>query len=137
VNHRPGCTFGPGSYRIELISGSRRYCQSEDEVKAAYALLPLDAIKRVARDGYCLDAHEVDSPDVLDAERFLNMPQNDAMRELGVESDEEYLRAYRAVEDAVLARDRAISAGAVDRPSIVIKKKGGRVADVAALQVPR
>jgi len=133
VNHRPGCTFGPGSYRIELISGSRRYCQSEDEVKQVYSLMIADTIKRVARDGYCLDPHERDSPDVLDADRFLRMPRDDAMRELGDISEQEYLRAYRAVEDAVLARDRAISAGASERPSIVIKKKGRRVTDITTL----
>ncbi|HYW88424.1 MAG TPA: hypothetical protein VFB50_11675 [Chloroflexota bacterium] len=138
MQHRPGCSFGPGLYRIELISGNRRYCQSEAEVKAAYALLPLDAIRRVARDGYCLDPLELpESPHVLDGEAFLNMPEIDARHALGDISAEEYQRAYRAIEDAVLARDRAVSAGASDRPSIVIKKKGRRVADVAALQVPR
>ena len=137
MNHRAGCTFGPGLYRIELISGSRRYCQSEDEVKQVYSLMIADTIKRVARDGYCLDPHEYDSPDVLEGEAFLNMPEHEARDALGGITSEEYQQAYRAVEDAVLARDRAMSAGARDRPSIVIKKKGRRVADVAALQVPR
>jgi hypothetical protein len=127
--HRPGCTFGPGGYRIELISGTRRYCQSEDELKRAYALLPLDAIRRVARDGYCLDEDAGSSPDVLDGEQFLNMPKEAAQEALGGVTDAEYAKAYRAVEDAVLARDRAVAAGSSDRPSIVIKKKGRRVLD--------
>jgi hypothetical protein len=38
------------------------------------------------------------------------------------------------VEDAVLARDRAVAAGASDRPSIVIKKKGRRVLDALSPQ---
>src|SRR5215471_4316446 len=138
MDHRSGCSFGPGFYRIELISGARRYCQTEADVKTVYSLLLLDTIKRVVRDGYCLDPLErMDSPDVLDGERFLNMPQAEAMQALGGVSEQEYQQAYRAIEDAVLARDRAISAGARDRPSIVIKRKGRRVADVAALQVPR
>src|SRR5215471_12117805 len=125
MDHRPGCSFGPGFYRIELISGARRYCQTEADVKTVYSLLLLDTIKRVVRDGYCLDPLErADSPDVLDGERFLNMPKDEAMRALGDISEQEYVRAYRAVEDAVLARDRAVATGASDRPSIVIKKKG-------------
>jgi len=115
------------------MSGTRRYCQDEHEVRQAYALLLLDTIKRVARDGYCLDPLEAaPSPHVIDGETFLNMPQKDAQEALGGLSDEEYVRAYRAVEDAVLARDRAISSGACDRPSIVIKKKGTRVLDAMA-----
>jgi len=130
MDHRPGCTFGPGYYRIELISGARRYCQTEEEVKRAYALLLTDTIRRVSRDGYCLDPLERGDPDVVDGERFLNMPRAQAMHELGIGDEAEYVRAYRAIEDAVLARDRAVATGAADRPSIVIKKKGKQVLDV-------
>jgi hypothetical protein len=130
MNHRPGCTFGPGFFRIELISGTRRYCQDEDQVRQVYSLLLLDSIKRVSRDGYCLDDDHGVSPDVLEGEHFLNMPKIDAMRALGDISEVEYAQAYRAIEDAVLARDRAVAAGASDRPSIVIKKKGHQVHDV-------
>ena len=137
MSHRSGCSFGPGFYRIELISGTRRYCQTEAEVKQVYALLLLDTIKRVARDGYCLDEPQAEaSRGVLDGELFLNMPENEARRALGDVTHDEYVRAYRAVEDAVLARDRAVAAGAADRPSIVVKKKGREVADVAALRLP-
>ena len=129
MDHRPGCTFGPGFYRIELISGARRYCQTEEEVKRAYALLLTDTIRRVSRDGYCLDPLERAAPDVVEGERFLAMPQTQAMDELGI-GEAEYVTAYRAVEDAVLARDRAVAAGSPDRPPIVIKKKGKRVLDV-------
>jgi hypothetical protein len=135
VKHRQGCTFGPGFYRIELISGSRRYCQDEEQVRAAYSLLIADTVKRVARDGYCLDPLEAEaSPHVIDGETFLHMPQKQAQEALGGVSEAEYARAYRAVEDAVLARDRAIASGAADRPSIVIKKKGKVVLDAMAAQ---
>jgi hypothetical protein len=133
MNHRPGCVFGPGFFRIELISGARRYCQDEDQVRQVYSLLLLDSIKRVARDGYCLDPLEAEfgqSPHVIEGEQFLNMPKIDAMRALGDISEAEYAQAYRAIEDAVLARDRAVAAGASDRPSIVIKKKGRMIHDV-------
>jgi len=130
MSHRSGCTFGPGFYRIVLSDGARRFCQDEREVVFACSLLREGAIRKVQRDGYCLDQSDLESPHVLDGERFLHMPQRDAMRELGGVSVEEYAQAYRAVEDAVLARDRAIASGATDRPSIVIKKKGREVSDV-------
>jgi hypothetical protein len=131
MNHRPGCTFGPGFFRIELISGTRRYCQDEDQVRQVYSLLLLDSIKRVARDGYCLDPLEAGpSPHVIEGEQFLNMPKEAAQEALGGATDEEYAQAYRAIEDAVLARDRAVAAGSTDRPSIVIKKKGRMIHDV-------
>ena len=102
-------------------------------MRQVYALLIQDTIKRVARDGYCLDPLEAEaSPHVIDAETFLNMPKTEAMRALGDVTEQEYIQAYRAIEDAVLARDRAISSGASDRPSIVIKKKGQRVLDALA-----
>ena len=137
MNHRPGCTFGHGFFRIELRSGERRFCRDEQEVEQACALLTTSVIRRVVRDGYCMDDDHGESPDVIQGERFLAMSKTDAMEAMGGISEAEYLRAYRAIEDAVLARDRAISGGAIARPSIVIKKKGRRVADVAALQVPR
>jgi hypothetical protein len=61
----------------------------------------------------------------MDGETFLAMPREDAMRELGVESESEYARAYRAIEDAVLARDR-LHHGGSERPSIVVKKRGAK-----------
>jgi hypothetical protein len=116
--------FGPGFYRVELEDGTRRFCQTEDEVELLHKLLPADAVRRCTRDGYCLDEPEYASPDVIDADTFLAMPREAAMQALEVETEADYMRAYRAVEDAVLARDRA-GGGA----SIVIKRKGRRVLD--------
>ena len=129
--HRRGCTFGPGYFRIVLSDGGRRFVDTEVQVEAVRRLLPHGAMLKVQRDGYCLDQDDLESPHVIDGERFLNMPQHDAMRELGGISEQEYVRAYRAVEEAVLARDRAVAAGSPDRPSIVIKKKGHPVLDAA------
>ena len=138
MNHRPGCTFGSGFYRLEMSRGYRRFYQTQAELEHGVALLHGSVIRRVVRDGYCLDELPSQaSPHVIDGEAFLNMAENDAREALGGVTAEEYVRAYRAVEDAVLARDRAVAAGAADRPSIVIKKKGRKVADVAALQVPQ
>jgi hypothetical protein len=128
--HRSGCTFGPGFYRVVLTDGGRRFCQSEGEVQFVSHLLPQGSVRRVQRDGYCLDGDVGGTPDVLSAERFLDMDRVDAMRELGLETEAEYVRTYRAVEDAVLERDR-LHHGALERPSIVIKKKGRRVVDAA------
>jgi len=131
MTHRPGCTFGSGFYRLEMQSGYRRFYQSQAELEHGVALLHGTAIRRVVRDGYCLDELPSQaSPHVIDGEAFLNMPENDAREALGGVTQEEYVRAYRAVEDAVLARDRAIAAGSADRPSIVIKKKAVPVGDV-------
>jgi hypothetical protein len=126
MSHRPGCTFGTGFYRITLSDGGVRYCQTTDEVEFVHRLLPHYAVKRVQRDGYCLDQDDLRSPDVIDGERFLHMPQREAMRELGIDSEADYLRAYRQIEEAVLANDRRGG-----QASVVIKKKGKEVFDVA------
>jgi len=126
--HREGCTFGPGFYRLEYESGGRHFYQSEAELHYGLRLLVGASIRRVVRDGYCLDAPEGGTPDVIEGETFLAMSREDGMRELGIETEADYARAYRAVEDAVLARDRAQHAG--NPPSIVIKKKGRKVNDV-------
>ena len=86
---------------------------------------------KVQRDGYCLDQDDLESPDVMDGERFLNLPMAEAMAELGLDDESEYVRAYRSIEEAVLARDRHVAAGH-DRASVVIKKKGKTVLDVHA-----
>ena len=130
--HRRGCTFGPGYFRVVLADGGRRFVETETQVEAVRRLLPAGAMVKVQRDGYCLDQDDLESPDIIDGERFLHMPQDDAMRALGGVTEQEYVRAYRAVEEAVLARDRAVAAGARDRPSIVIKKKGKQVLDLSA-----
>ena len=104
------------------------YFESQAELELAYQLLPPGHAGHVQRDGYCLDGQapsKPGTPDVLDGEAFLAMRREDAMRELGVESEAEYARAYRAIEDAVLARDRLHHSRA-ERPSIVVKKRGAK-----------
>jgi len=128
MNHRRGCTFGPGLYRIVLADGGRRFVDTEQQVEAVRRLLPSGAMLKVQRDGYCLDQDDLESPDVIDAERFLHMPREQAMAELGLTREADYTRAYRQLEDAVLAADHAVAAGG-DRPSIVIKKRVVRVHD--------
>ena len=130
AGHRQGCTFGPGLYRIVLSDGGRRFCQTETEVAAVRRLLPAGAMLKVQRDGYCLDQEDLESPDVIDGERFLNLPQAQAMAELGIDSEADYVRAYRAIEEAVLARDRNVAEGR-DYASVVIKRKGKPVLDAA------
>ena len=68
------------------------------------------------------------TPDVIDGARFLGLSQRDGMRELGVTREADYIRAYRDVEAAVLARDNRESQGGVRAP-IVVKRKGARVHD--------
>jgi hypothetical protein len=129
-NHRPGCVFGPGFYRIVLSDGGRRFCQSEQQVEAVRRLLPAGAMVRVQRDA-CLDPLEPDQDGrgVVDGEAFLNMPREQAMAELGIATEADYARAYSAIEAAVLAADRAAADGR-DRPSVVIKKRGTPVHDL-------
>lgn len=133
MSHRPGCTFGPGLYRILLSDGGRRFVETETQVEAVRRLLPAGAMLRVQRDGYCLDPPDADEATrgVIDGERFLNMPREQAMTELGISNEGDYARAYRAIEEAVLARDRAVAEGR-DRASVVIKKHGQAVTDVRA-----
>jgi len=126
--HRDGCIFGPGFFRITLRDGGRRYCQSEGEVEFVRHLLPDGAVVRVQRDGYCLDGYNGGTPDVVDAETFLGMSREDAIRELGFETEGDYARAYRAVEAAVLERDRLQHGGTP--PSIVIKKHGRKINEI-------
>ena len=127
-SHRPGCVFGPGFYRVVLSDGGRRFCQNEQQVEAVRRLLPAGSMVRVQRDA-CLDPLEPDQDarGVVDGEAFLNMPRERAMEELGITSEADYQRTYRAIEEAVLASDRAVASGARDRPSVVVKKRGTRV----------
>jgi hypothetical protein len=68
------------------------------------------------------------TPDVIDGTRFLGLSQRDGMRELGLKAEADYVRAYRDIEAAVLARDNRESQGGVHAP-IVVKRKGARVVD--------
>jgi hypothetical protein len=124
VSHRAACTFGPGFYRLVLVDGSRHFCQTEREVVLARSLLPGDAIERIQRDGYCLDQDDLESPHVIEGVRFLDMEQLAAMAELGIDSEDDYRRAYQAIEAAVKA-----NAARGGQASIVIKKKGRTVLD--------
>ena len=136
--HRQGCTFGSGFYRIELESSKPRYCQTEKELRYALTLLRLSTVTRVCRDGFCLDPDDypdievpigdANTPDVVDAEWWLGLPQAEAMREVGITSDADYVHVLRSVEAAVTRRNQRASEGA-DRASIVIKKVGKHVAD--------
>lgn len=132
--HRPGCTFGPGFYRINLKSGDMRYCQTEQEVRQVYSLLPGDLVLHVDRDGYCLDGDRVgdaNTPDVVDGETWLAMPREQAMREVGLTSEADYARVYKQVEAAVYRRDNRERQGGV-HASIVIKRAGRPLIDVLA-----
>jgi len=123
--HRPDCTFGPGFYRIVLEDGGRRFCRNEREVRTVVAMLG-KAVQHVQRDA-CLD--EPDDRGVVDGERFLSLPKDEAMRLVGIEAEADYVRAYHAIEGAVLARDRAVANG-VRQQSVVIKKRGVTVSNV-------
>jgi hypothetical protein len=134
--HRAQCAFGPGFYRIELRSGDRRYCQDQEELSFVALLLPPGSIRRVQRDGYCLDgiAPEADldtdpARGVVDADQWLGLPRAEGMAILGLTSEADYTRAYHMLEDAVIARDRAQARTGV-RASIVVKKRGTPVTDV-------
>ena len=124
--HRDDCRFGPGFYRIVLEGGARRYCQTEREVRAAMSLLGDAGVKHVQRDA-CLD--DPDERGVVDGELFLAMSATEAMSAIGIESEADYVRAYRAVEDVVLQRDKRTPVGE-PKPSVVIKRRGVKVSDV-------
>jgi hypothetical protein len=132
--HRPDCTFGTGFYRISLVDQGVRYCQSQEEVEHAIALLAREQIVRVERDGHCLDGDrdgDARTPDVVDAEAWLGWPRERAMREVGLTDERDYARVYRQVEAAVVRRNNRESQGGV-RASIVIKRRGRRVVDAMA-----
>jgi len=129
--HRAECRFGPGFYRIVLSNGTRRFCQTEKDVRVALSLLVGEEVRHIQRDA-CLDepdTGDANTPDVVDAARWLALERDVAMRELGIDSETDYVRAYRAVEEAVIARDRAASLGGV-RPTVVIKRRGAAVTNV-------
>jgi len=134
AEHRPDCRFGPGYFRVVLEDGTRRFCQSEGEVQFVCNLLPGGSVRRVQRDGWCLDdvgseGGDARTPDVVDAATWLALDRTEGMRELGLTSEQDYIRAYRMIEDAVIARDRAESLGGVHAP-VVIKRAGARVTTV-------
>jgi hypothetical protein len=130
--HRADCRFGPGFYRISLIDQGVRYCQNQEQVEHAIALLSRQQIVRVERDGYCLDGDrqgDANTPDVVDGETWLGWPRDKAMREVGLTDEADYARVYKQVEAAVSRRNNRESQGG-ERASIVIKRRGRSVIDV-------
>src|SRR5262247_3753867 len=126
TGHRDDCRFGPGFYRIVLEGGARRYCQTEREVRSAMSLLERQHVTHIQRDA-CLD--DPDDRGVIDGAHFLAMSREEAMAAVGIDSERDYVRAYRAIEDAVLERDKHTPAGEA-KPSVVIKRRGVKVSDV-------
>jgi hypothetical protein len=132
--HRADCVFGSGFYRISLKGGGTRFCQSQEEVEYVHSLLGRDQVLRVERDGHCLDGDrhgDARTPDVVDAEEWLAMPREQAMAEVGLTEERDYMRVYNQVEAAVYRRNNRESQGGV-RASIVIKRRGRRVVDAMA-----
>ena len=132
--HRDQCTFGPGFFRITLVDGGMRYCQSTEEVEFVHHLLGSAQVIRTERDGYCLDGVRVgdaNTPDVVDAEIWLALDKRDAMALIGLKDEADYARVYAQVEQAVYRRDNREKQGGVHVP-IVIKKRGRAVSDVTA-----
>jgi len=130
--HRADCVFGSGFFRVHLTDGGVRYCQTQREVSQLAGMLGNSAIHVVERDGYCLDGDrqgDANTPDVVDAEQWLAMPREQAMREVGLERDADYARVYNQVEAAVYRRDNRERQGGV-RASIVLKRRGAPVRDV-------
>lgn len=129
--HRAECVFGPGFYRLHLENQGERYCLTRDEVERAAALLgPL--LKRVERDGYCLDGDRIgdaNTPDVVDAEYWLGLAQGEAMQVVGLASEADYRRVYEQIESAVTRRNNRQGQTGVHVP-IVLKKRGRRVINV-------
>jgi hypothetical protein len=136
--HRPDCRFGSGFFRLTFDEHTDdhhlRYCQTWDEVLTVSRFLE-GVVRhiRIERDGYCMDGDpmigDANTPDVVDGDWWLSLPRQDAMRELGLTSDADYGRAYKAIEAAVGRRDNRASQGGV-RASIVIKRPGARVTNV-------
>ena len=129
--HRADCVFGPGFFRVSLKGSTPRYCQSPDEVQLLVSMVGKAAIARVERDGHCLDGDrqgDANTPDVVDAETWLTLPQREAMELVGLEREADYIRVYQQVEEAVYRRDNRAKQGGV-RASIVLKKRGARVID--------
>lgn len=129
--HRADCVFGPGFYRISLEGGGQRFCDTEAELRIVLAMLSSSTVERIDRDGHCLDGDrsgDANTPDVVDAERWLGLPKEKAMAEVGLRSEQDYARVYRMVYAAVVRRDNRESQTGV-HASIVIKKRGAQVSD--------
>jgi hypothetical protein len=132
--HRPECTFGPGFFRLVLNEGGQRYVDAEADIRVLQGLLPEGTIRYVERDGYCLDGMrqgDANTPDVVDAEQWLGLPQAEAMEQVGLTREADYRRVYEQVERAVGRRNNRQSQTGVHVP-IVLKKRGRPLIDVLA-----
>ena len=130
--HRVDCVFGSGFYRLKLVDGGVRFCRTQEEVEFVHSLLGPGQVTRIERDGHCLDGDvqgDANTPDVVDGEAWLALPQAEAMRAVGLTSEADYARVYRHVEEAVGARNNRESQTGVHVP-VVIKKAGRKVVDV-------
>lgn len=125
--HRPGCTFGPGFFKVVYHSEGTlhtHYFQEEAEAESFKRLLPDFVSARFYRDA-CLDEQDecdAATPDVVDGEWWLGLPMDQAMAELGLRSPADYARVYRMVEDMVYLRGNRQSQGDVRVP-IVLKRR--------------
>lgn len=131
ASHRADCAFGPGFFRVSLRGTTPRYCQDEDEVQRVVQLVGKSAITRVERDGHCLDGErqgDAGTPDVVDGEQWLALPQAEAMEAVGLTDEAAYRRVYKQIEAAVYRRDNRQSQTGV-RASIVLKRRGAKVVD--------
>ena len=97
-------------------------------------LIGNENIRLVERDGYCLDGDRIgdaNTPDVVDAETWLALPMDQAMAEVGLTLEADYIRVYKQIEAAVYRRSNRESQTGV-HASIVIKRKGRPLIDVLA-----
>lgn len=126
--HQPGCTFGPGFFRVVYQDDAGRQVRYFDEGAAADSFASfLSGAIRVQRDA-CLDQpepHQSDAltPDVVDAEAWLGLPRAQAMAELGIRTEADYHKAASAIEAAVYARDNRATQGGVRAPIVIRRKR--------------
>jgi hypothetical protein len=72
---------------------------------------------------------DANTPDVVDAATWLAMPREQAMAEVGLDTEADYQRVYNQVEKVVYARDNRESQGGVHVP-VVLKRRGRKLIDV-------
>ena len=73
------------------------------------------------------------TPDMVDAEWWLSLPQKQGMEELGVD-EVAYRRIYREVQDAVYTRDNRESQGGIHVPIIIKRwRANSRIRNIAPI----
>lgn len=143
--HQPGCRFGDGFYKVVYDDhlGQRRVRVFETQTSAdlLVKILAGRGNPRCYRDA-CLDApatNDAATPDVVDGEWWLGLPRAQAMEELGLTKEADYIRVQKEVEDLVYARGNRESQGGVRVPIVIRRKKtrrnahlfvGGRVRNI-------